>query len=497
MIGPCGMIVLTWLWLAGVWLSGWASISLLARFGTRQSLSTKERGKLAGDLATAFLTGVLVCVLPLYVILAAIGRLSAVAFVTVLCVQLGLACLGARSLLRELRHHAGRLQDWWGLVGWALVVGLLASAAALWGYDAQAIYGLKAKILADGLSIYGPDFMDPYRVHYWNNYPLLVPLLEAQVFFWRNQWALLTGEELWNDLGMPVLLWGFIIALVLQVAAATERRWAGCGPWMGLLFAITPMLWRWTEGAGLSGSVDVVFAGFVLSAVLELCQLAERTQLQWGPLIRGALFLTGACLTKQEGAIATGAILGAFVATTVWKLWRGRDSLAPLAVRRVILSGARCLLLVGLLVLPTFVFLRVVHGCMPAPPYSRPYLAAFNFDWLSRISDRPLTVGTFAVNEFFNNRWGLLWLLGALSLFLPRRQPIDVATVFCRAFLVLVLAAYLAIFVVTPYPLHFHLHTAFARLMFHIFPVFVVVAIEQIASLPWKRPALPAEPIAG
>ncbi|GIX01312.1 MAG: hypothetical protein KatS3mg112_0249 [Thermogutta sp.] len=497
MIGQCGMIVLTWFWLAVVWLSGWTIASLPVRSQSRQSLSANERGKLAGHLATAFLAGVLACVLPLYVILAITGRLTPIALSAVLGGQLVMACLGARSLVRELRHHAGTMQNWRGLAGWALILGLLASGIPFWGYDAQAIYGLKAKILADGLSIYGPDFMDPYRVHYWNNYPLLVPLLEAQAFFWRNQWAVLTGQELWNDLGMPVILWGFIVALVLQVAATTERHWPGCGPWMGLVFAITPMLWRWTEGAGLSGSVDIVFASLVLSAVIQLSQLAEAAQLQWGPLVRGGLFLTAACLTKQEGAIATGAILGAFVATTVWKLWRGRESLGSLVGRRVILSGVRCLLLVGLLVLPTFVFLRAVHGPMPAPPYSRPYLAAFNFDWLSRIGDRPLTVGAFAVNEFFNNRWGLLWLLGVFGLFLPRSRPIDAATMFCRAYFLLVLAAYLGIFVVTPYPLQFHLHTAFARLMFHIFPVFVIVTIEQIASLPWRRPALPAEPVAG
>jgi hypothetical protein len=497
MIGQCGMIVLTWLWLAVVWLSGWASNSLLVGFRSRQSLYGNERGNLAGDLATAFLTGVLACVLPLYVILAIAGRLTVIAFSAVLFIQFVVACLGVRSLVRELRHHAGGVRNWSGLVGWAFMVGLLASIIPFWGYDAQAIYGLKAKVLADGLSIYGPDFMDPYRVHYWNNYPLLVPLLEAQAFFWRNQWAVLTGQELWNDLAMPVLLWGFIVALVLQVVATTERHWPGRGPWMGLVFAITPMLWRWTEGAGLSGSVDVVFASFVLGAVLQLSQLPEMTQFRWGPFIQGVLFLIGACLTKQEGAIAAGAVVGALGAATVWKFWKAKEPLTSESARRGILSGVRCLLLVSLFVVPVFFFLHAVHGHMPAPPYSRPYLAAFHVDWLCRVADRPLTVGAFAGNEFVNNRWGLLWLLGTFSLFLPRLRPIAAATVFCRVYFLLVLAAYLGIFLVTPYPLQFHLHTAFARLMFHIFPVFVIITIEQIASLPWKSTALRREHVAG
>jgi hypothetical protein len=73
---------------------------------------------------------------------------------------------------------------------WGRLLAVVALPAALFyccrtgltGYDARSIYALKARVLYDAGTIRGEDFQDIQRVHFNPSYPLLLPLLEAQIY---------------------------------------------------------------------------------------------------------------------------------------------------------------------------------------------------------------------------------------------------------------------------------------------------------------------------
>lgn len=486
MISQLVTIVCTWVWLIVVWLSGWTLAAGICRGLMGKS---NVRPSAVGP-STAFLVGVLGSVLALYAVLAVAGRLGPSAFILLLLVQVVLAVFGVQKVCgwwRDNRSLHGAIRV---IAVWAVVIGILASLVRLWGYDAQAIYGLKAKILADGGSIRGPDFRDPYRVHFGSNYPLVLPLLEAQVFYWRNSLEGL-GVPAWNDLGMAIIFWGFVTTLVLQMINQVGRFAPQWTTGVGLLFALTPMLWRWAEGAGFSGSADVVLAAFVFGGVCHLAEAGQTmTKSRRLALIFAGLFFGGACLTKQEGLLCTALSLVAFCAAHLWKgaiFRRGRGQPG-------LLNLGRTVALLVLLLLPAVLLLGLVHGHMPQPIYNRSYLAALNPEWLSQLGARPLAVLGFAARELVNNRWGLAWVIFGLSMLLKRTRPVDLSFLFLRWFVALLIFAYWAIFFVTPYPLHYHLYTAFARLMFHGLPVVVLITVEQLFAAGWTSGLNPPAP---
>src|SRR5438309_1113987 len=82
------------------------------------------------------------------------------------------------------------------------------------GYDARTIYGLKARILYRAGTVQNEDFSDIDRLNFNPSYPLLLPLLEAQM-----DWALGTDE----GPGMKILFAGFVLSLVAIYARQTRR----------------------------------------------------------------------------------------------------------------------------------------------------------------------------------------------------------------------------------------------------------------------------------
>jgi hypothetical protein len=46
-------------------------------------------------------------------------------------------------------------------------------------------------------------------------------------------------------------------------------------------------------------------------------------------------------------------------------------------------------------------------------------------------------------------------------------------------------AAYIGAFVVTPNHVHWHLATAFSRLLLHLFPLAVLILAEQVGASGW------------
>ena len=116
----------------------------------------------------ALAVGTALSALLLYVPLAAFGRVS---FVPVLAAQV-LALLVAARRARPSRTAAT-------LTAACLALAALACVEPYQGYDGKAIFGFKAKALWCERGVDGPAFQDPDVVHYHGDYPLGVPLLGA------------------------------------------------------------------------------------------------------------------------------------------------------------------------------------------------------------------------------------------------------------------------------------------------------------------------------
>ncbi len=452
------------IWLAGrMWLRLFSSL-----------FSQCPRDDQPGN-AEAFLVGTAMLGLASYLVIAIFGRMPPLGYCLLVAVHCAMALVGWCVARRPAGPQWKRGLKTAFFI-WAVILGLYAAQLPLTGYDARAIYGLKAKIVADGANLWGPDFRDPYRLHFGSNYPLLIPILESFLFRFR---MILSGGDPWGDVGLPLIFYGFIVAGTLLVTKVTERLAPGWGIFSGVIWAITPMVWRWTEGAGLSGSADLPFAVFLAAGVFHLVE-GWSSQDRFSLLLAG-IFFGATILIKQEGLIGLGlGTVTIFVDQILWQRSRQKDN-TPMVPNR----GPSKLASFGVflvILIPFLLFHRLVHAEMPQQIYMRSYAAALSWEWLQQITDRPATILSFAMKELINNHWGLAWPALVVALLLKRDRPLSPTVRRIRLFVLLLMAAYTGIFAVTPFPLLYHLHTAYARLMLHALPLAIVVLVEQLAA---------------
>lgn len=141
-------------------LAGWRAPSLPLHFGM------------------AVATGFACAITALYLPLAVTGTVWFVPALLVLAIGTLMRAFwwlrGWRTTLANVRHPF-----WVGLAMVGFVLVFCATTAPYWGYDAKAIYGIKAKALLHDGNLDGPIFQDPEVVHYHGDYPLGLPLLIA------------------------------------------------------------------------------------------------------------------------------------------------------------------------------------------------------------------------------------------------------------------------------------------------------------------------------
>jgi len=333
------------------------------------------------------------------------------------------------------------------------------------GYDARSIYALKARVLYDTGTLRGEDFQDIQRVHFNPAYPLLMPLLEAQVY-WTQ------GGDARPALKLLFLLFPLSLASVL---AGQLRRYGGRGlaAMLALMLLLTPMFMECFEGAGLSGSADLPLAALILAGVLEASRWIRRPG--WRPAVCAALLLGAAACTKAEG-MAWIAACAVGVAGT-WLLrpaWPTRRALATAFV------GA------GLLALIVGIRQTILHQ-LPDSPYYPSYFAALDWKWIRQLGDRPAVVLQYGLAEIARVKfWNLTWPCILASLVLLRRGRLPADVWFWRLTAVAGICASLLALVITPLHLEYELRTSFSRLMLHAFPLAALIMSEQMAASGWS-----------
>ena len=175
------------------------------------------------------------------------------------------------------------------------------------GYDARTAFALKARILYDTGDVTGEDFCDLERLNFNPTYPLLMPLVEAEMYWFQGAY---------QPPGLRLLFVGFVLA-VASIYAAEIRRFASAGvaAWSAVLLLLTPMLIENFEGAGLSGSADLPLCAFVFAGTLELFRCCREPALRAPP---GAGLLFGCCRDDRVKDCCVGG--------------GGHDGLRPLTV---------------------------------------------------------------------------------------------------------------------------------------------------------------------
>ena len=193
------------------------------------------------------------------------------------------------------------------LVALALVLaGALATPLEEW--DAFAIWGLKAKVLAHAALRPLPPYFHDLSLSYSHlDYPLMLPFLTAGVY------AAMGGVDDQAGKLISVFLDVLIVPLIYYgLRWKLSRRSA---IWLTAILALLPALFRY----GGTGCADLPLAMFYAGSIIFTAKwLAEK---QWPDLALAILFGTFTAFTKNEGlvlALANGAVLLAF------GCWRGR-----------------------------------------------------------------------------------------------------------------------------------------------------------------------------
>ncbi|HEX3999215.1 MAG TPA: hypothetical protein VHX65_11745 [Pirellulales bacterium] len=335
----------------------------------------------------------------------------------------------------------------------------------LTGYDARTIYALKARVLYDTGTIRGEDFQDIHRVHFNPAYPLLLPLVEAQIYWTHGSYV---------APGLKLLFLLFPLALASLYAGELRRFGTrGFAAMAALLLLSTPLFLECFEGAALSGSADLPLAALILGGVLELSRWIRRPG--WQPALCAALLLGAAAATKSEGMLWTAACAAGLAGT-----WLLRPSWP---------SGRRLATAVAGMV--TLVVVAVVRDRIsrqvPDSPYYPSYWAALDWRWIMQLADRPAVVFRYAAVELVRTRtWNLMWPCVIGSLVLLRRSRLPASVWFWRLTALAGIGASIFALVITPLHLEYELRTSFSRLLLHAFPLAALIMAEQMAASGWS-----------
>ncbi len=189
--------------------------------------------------------------------------------------------------------------------------------------------------------------------------------------------------------------------------------------------------------------------------------------------ILGGLMFGAAAMTKNEG------MLWAAAACLTILLGAG---LRRLPLKRIV-SPAACLGATTLVIVAMHVI--GVRRQIPGSPYMRSYAAVFQWDWLRQLWRRPAVVAWYGLKNFFRtSKWNLVWPCVGAALCLRRKSlPADIWH--ARLLAAMMAASVLVIFVLTPYPVYWHLQAAYFRLCLQLLPVCWLVAVEQLSASGW------------
>ncbi|HEX9985426.1 MAG TPA: hypothetical protein VGF69_19370 [Thermoanaerobaculia bacterium] len=306
---------------------------------------------------------------------------------------------------------------------------LLATAAAPWEFDYLTDFGLKARQFfeqggIDWTYLRGHEHV----VSFHPDYPLLLPLLFADV-------SIVAGE--WTDhwLGLFNVAFGVALILVLRAEVARERHQAALATFILAPLALSPWI----------GLADGPLTAYITAAVLAIRRGAVTT---------GAVLLGLAASTKNEGlSMIVAAALAMLVAGRARELVRLWPAVA--------------------IPLPWLV-LRGVHGL------ANDLASGSVGERLTNMLAKPRLFLSTLAKYPAGKRW--LWL-GIAVAFVLRGRAILTRDRFAVTAALLQFVFYLGAYLTTPHDLEWHIQWSWDRLVSHLAPLFAFVATSALLEV--------------
>jgi hypothetical protein len=318
-----------------------------------------------------------------------------------------------------------------------------SSTAAPHGtWDAWAIWNLRARFLFLGLPSAWPDAFSSDLAYSHPDYPLLLPL---------------SISRLWTHAGtdattIPIALaaiFGFATVAVIGISIARARTTAH-GLLAGTAMLVHPIFLQWAPAQ----IADVPLGFYMLLAFVLLWRASTSGLLVWWTLAGVAAGL--AAWTKNEGTVFVALFV---LVSVVWLLrTKGRGGVGDAAS---LLAGAA----VGIAAV------IALKWRFPAPND-----VASAVDWSSAVAhltDRRRV--RFVLEAVGHQLWfeggsvGVLPIVIAYALIAGLRRVEGVPAV-ALVVVLLQIAAYILVYIVTPHDLRWHLDTSLSRVLLQIVP---------------------------
>jgi len=335
-------------------------------------------------------------------------------------------------------------------------------------YDAWAIWNVRARMLytaqQNWQNAFSPAFLHP-------DYPLMLPLSVAHLWY-------LAGEE---SQSAPIVLAGiFSFAAVGLVFFALQpaKGWQQAGL-AALLLSSAPALISF----GAIQYADVPLAAFILCTAVALLAGFESPAPSARPFALAGLAAASAAWTKNEGIpflAFTGLLLVIFL----------------LYKRRTLSVWPRLAAFIAGAALPALALLYFKLALAPSNDW-------MNAEQLALYPQRILDPQRHAIilSAIPRHLLGLAeWPLPILLVLLVyaglvgwKNTPRNPALSLIAAILLLQFAGYLGIYLITPLSIDTHIKTSFPRLLFQLYPAFLLLFFSSVRSPAdiWAAPSQP------
>jgi hypothetical protein len=358
---------------------------------------------------------------------------------------LGLLTVGALFFFkREAVAPSDRPPMWWRICCWAGIgygiyaVGKDVFIEPVIEWDAFAIWQLKAQVLAILPLHPQPGYFSNLNLSYSHlRYPIMVPMISAGMHA-------MTGSL--DDYGKMVsLFWYFGMGLAVY---ATVRRLNGATAALtatALLACTAPI----THFGG-SGTAEMALTAFLACSVL--CILRWRQTEYWGYVILTGLLGAVMAWTKNDGIGM--AVVSVIVVAFAGKNWKRN------------LGAAAAVAVIGIsLYLPWIIY---THGL---PRTDEDYAGKLNLHAMLSNAGRFGQVVAGLAWELINwQDWGLFWIILGVLVVVERTRFQNRTLAVLAAMVVLQLAVYIPVLMVTNWKLDELLAVTLGRLFMHTAP---------------------------
>ena len=375
----------------------------------------------------------------------------------------------ASLLVMKKKHRLARIKipaiDWEKGDGWmiapslVMLMGLVmivtvALSSPLSEWDAFAIWGFKAKVLAHEALRPTPAYFHDLTLSYSHlDYPLMVPFLTAGAHA-----AMGTVDDQTVKLVSAFLDVLLVPMVYLGLRWKLRRLPAAC---LCAILAMLPVMFRY----GGVGCADLPLAMFYAGSIFYVARWIDQQQRE--DLILAILFSAFAAFTKNEGmvlALINGAVILGF------ELWGGR--------RRV--WGGAAFFFTGLLAMDGAWLIWSRNLPRTHEDYGSKLLSSALVTHLPRLKEI-IPAMLVQITEF--HVWGLLWIMAVVLALLGWRALARPCVMALWILLGLHLMSYALAYIVTPWDFGMLMPMTMDRLLLHTVPAVILLAGWHWAEL--------------